>query len=77
MMSRAQEYDLRQGSFRAGWATFLPQVRAQPYGDENECSRCRMFVQCGQCPGWATMENGDPKQRVEYLCQIAHRRVRH
>jgi hypothetical protein len=29
---------------------------------------------CGQCPGWAKMEQGDLLGRVDYLCQVAHLR---
>lgn len=75
MLARQQSFDLRQGSFEQGWQ-FLAGVRSQPSVGRYECGDCRLRPLCGQCPGWAALENGDPQQRVDYLCQIAHQRAR-
>jgi radical SAM protein with 4Fe4S-binding SPASM domain len=75
MMSRAQSYDLRAGTFGEGWRAFLPRVRTQPWTRETRCRRCELFMLCGQCPAWAQMESGDPEAPVDYLCQIAHLRA--
>ena len=75
MMSRAQQYDLREGSFREGWQEFLLAVRQQPPIGKYECQTCELLPICGQCPGWAELESGDPQQKVEYLCHVAHLRA--
>jgi radical SAM protein with 4Fe4S-binding SPASM domain len=68
MMSRVPSYDLRCGSFREGWREFRDQ---EPQGDYR-CSQCELLSLCGQCPGWARLENGDPEQPVAFLCRVAH-----
>jgi radical SAM protein with 4Fe4S-binding SPASM domain len=75
MMVRQSSYDLRSGSFRDGWRRFIPQVRAQTVSEDHACARCELRNLCGQCPGWASMETGNPEARVEYLCQVAHLRA--
>lgn len=43
----------------------------KPKGDY-QCAKCDLHSLCGQCPGWAQLENGNPETPVEYLCKIAH-----
>ena len=75
MISRVPDYDLRQGSFREGWCEFLPQVRYQPSTGDYLCNQCELLSLCGQCPGWAQLEHGDPEKPVEFLCRVAHLRA--
>jgi radical SAM protein with 4Fe4S-binding SPASM domain len=77
ILSRAHTFDLRQGSFNTGWEQFLPGVRALPAaGGRNNCAHCSLLPLCGQCPGWSEAESGNPHQKVDYLCQVAHLRAR-
>jgi len=76
IMSRLQGYDLRQGSFREGWDVYLSQVRTQLSDERYKCLKCRLLLLCGQCPGWATVENGDVWHPVDYLCRVAHLRAK-
>ena len=74
-MVRFKSYDLRNGSFEEGWHQFFPELLAlKPTGDY-PCARCELISLCGQCPGWAWLENGNPELPVEYLCQLAHLRA--
>ncbi|MBW2181200.1 MAG: radical SAM protein [Deltaproteobacteria bacterium] len=73
--SRNPSYDLRQGSFQEGWHEFMPKVLGQRWSKETPCMKCGLISLCGQCPGWAELEHGDPEQQVEYLCEIAHMRA--
>jgi radical SAM protein with 4Fe4S-binding SPASM domain len=74
-MVRFKSYDLRNGSFEEGWHQFFPELLAlKPTGDY-QCARCELISLCGQCPGWAWLENGNPELPVEYLCQLAHLRA--
>jgi radical SAM protein with 4Fe4S-binding SPASM domain len=75
MMSRADSYDLRRGTFREGWREFMPRLRTQGWSGEARCRDCELFLLCGQCPAWAEMESGDREAPVDYLCHIAHLRA--
>lgn len=75
LMARQPSYDLRQGTFHDGWHEFLMAVRSQKYSRQTPCRSCELMSLCGQCPGWAQMENGDQEKPVEYLCRIAHLRA--
>jgi radical SAM protein with 4Fe4S-binding SPASM domain len=76
MMARTPGYDLRGGHFAEGWHEFLPQVREKKPSKYSPCGTCRLIALCGQCPGWAQLENADPEGPVEYLCAIAHLRAK-
>ena len=75
LISRVPSYDLRQGSFSEGWQEFLSQVRYQKPTEDYQCNQCELISLCGQCPGWARLEHGDPEKPVEFLCQVAHLRA--
>lgn len=75
MTSRTSSYDLRRGSWREGWMEFIPALRRQKPQGNYPCGRCALLNFCGQCPGWASLESGDPEAPVAYLCQIAHLRA--
>ena len=74
-MVRFKSYDLRNGSFEEGWHQFLPELLALKPAGDYPCARCELISLCGQCPGWAWLENGNPELPVEYLCQLAHLRA--
>jgi radical SAM protein with 4Fe4S-binding SPASM domain len=73
LMFRTQSFDLSCGSVQEGWRDFIPRVREQKARKETPCRSCRLISLCGQCPAWATLENGDQETQVDYLCDIAHR----
>jgi radical SAM protein with 4Fe4S-binding SPASM domain len=74
LMVRQPAYHLPSGSFREGWDNFMVRMRQQKRQSSIPCTRCELIVLCGQCPGWALLEHGDPEGKVDYLCQIAHLR---
>lgn len=74
LVARSPSYDLRQGAFREGWGEFLPKVRYQEVSEDYKCNQCELLSLCGQCPGWAQMENNDPEVPVDFLCEVAHLR---
>ena len=74
MMARFRSYSLRNGSFRQAWDHFLPELRELRKSRVTECDTCELAPLCGQCPGWAHLEHGDPEEPVEYLCELAHLR---
>lgn len=75
LMARQPAYDLRNGTFAEGWCDFLRNARTQARQRFAPCQKCDIISLCGQCPGWAQMENGDPEEPVDYLCRIAHARA--
>jgi radical SAM protein with 4Fe4S-binding SPASM domain len=76
MISREPQYDLRRGTFREGWHEALRETRYQPASDDYACNRCPLQSLCGQCPGYARLEHGDPERPVDFLCEVAHRRAK-
>jgi len=75
IMVRERSYDLRQGSFAAGWNEFIPGVRNEKADKDYTCSKCGLFFLCGQCPGWGEVEQGDRMKPSEFLCKLAHLRA--
>ncbi len=76
LLSRQPGYDLRAGSFAEGWAVALPEERQRKARPGYSCNVCPLQALCGQCPGWAEMEYGEPDRAVPYLCQVAQLRAR-
>ena len=75
LMSRNPSYDLLKGSFRDAWDRFILSQRTRKWNPETPCKNCDIISLCGQCPGIAQLENGNPELMVNYLCQIAHLRA--
>jgi radical SAM protein with 4Fe4S-binding SPASM domain len=77
VLARRYGYDLRRGDFQTGWQTSMKAVREIPAPAGYKCSQCELLGLCGQCPGWAELEeDGGEVKRVDYLCRIAHERAR-
>ncbi|OGO27716.1 MAG: hypothetical protein A2Z16_07110 [Chloroflexi bacterium RBG_16_54_18] len=72
--ARTPSYDLRQGTFRAGWEQFLPGIRLQEYSQSFACFGCELRPVCAQCPAMAYSEFGNFESQVPFLCQLAHQR---
>ena len=74
-MIRYINYDLRKGSFKAGWGQF-PEILSRKKNGRNKCSTCNIAYLCTICPGWSMMEHGDEEALVEYVCEITHIRAK-
>jgi radical SAM protein with 4Fe4S-binding SPASM domain len=75
VLSHQDGYNLREGSFRAGWDGPLQQIRAIPTTRETICTNCQIRSLCSMCPANGELENGDPESPVDFLCQVAHLRA--
>lgn len=75
IMSRYPSYDLLNGSFSEGWLNFIPEVVSEKVTKVTKCTECEIIGICSLCPGISKMETGDPEGIVEYICNIAHKRV--
>jgi len=74
-MARFQSKGLRAAAFKEVWEEHIPAtLKLKPQGDY-PCGRCELISLCGQCPGWAWLEEHNPEQPVEYLCRVAHLRA--
>ena len=75
IMARMFPYDLLSGSFHRGWHEFIPSVIYRPANPTSPCRKCKLMAICGNCPGWAIIDTGDPNQPVEYLCRVGRLRA--
>lgn len=73
LLAREPNYDLLAGAFREGWRDFLYKARLQK-APPGKCSTCNKISLCGYCPGWAQLEGHNPKEPLDYLCQITRLR---
>lgn len=75
ILSRAQQYNLRSGSFQEGWEEYLQAVRTQTAPPVERCKDCNLLVLCGQCPGKSHLENNSLVEPVDFFCQIGRLRA--
>jgi radical SAM protein with 4Fe4S-binding SPASM domain len=75
VLMREPEYSLRRMSFAQIWNEMFPPAysRMRPAG--HPCNSCNLASLCGKCAAWSLMEKGDAAARVEYSCEIGHRRA--
>ena len=77
MVDRSKTFNLCNASFKQGWMEFLPHARMMKPTDQYECHNCYLRDICAQCPAYGYLEYGDPECRVEFLCELTHKRVEH
>lgn len=75
VISHQQGYNIREGSFEAGWDGALQEIRSQPRTRGTICDSCQIKDLCSMCPANGELENGDPESPVDFLCQVAHLRA--
>lgn len=74
VLSQADTYDLRKGTFSDGWSNFLLNVRRRKMRKMTKCVECGIKSMCGMCPANGELEQGDPESPVDFLCRVAHLR---
>jgi radical SAM protein with 4Fe4S-binding SPASM domain len=75
LLLREPEFSLREMSFQRIWDEMFPPVYSRLRNAEHQCNSCNLVSLCGKCPGWSQMEKGDMEARVEYSCEVGHRRA--
>lgn len=71
-----RKWDLRKGNFSKGWETFIPRIRRKKVKGWTKCRGCGIKAICGMCPANGLLENRDPAEPVDFLCQVAHLRAK-
>ena len=70
----ALRYDLRQGSLREAWETFIPSLADKVRGGDEyleNCATCELRGDCRWCPVYGYLEHRRFSAPVEYLCAVA------
>ncbi len=75
VLSHVDRYNVRTGTFREGWETYLRGVRSRKAERITKCTRCALRSLCGQCAANGELEAGDAEAPVDFLCQTAHLRA--
>ena len=75
VLSHRDTYDLRTGSFREGWDSFLFKVREKKITRITKCTACGIKAMCTMCPANGELEHGDPEEPVDYFCHVTHLRA--
>ncbi len=75
LLLRDPEFSLREMSFEQIWNEMFPPIYNKMRQPDHKCNDCNLFSLCGKCPAWSQMEKGDMEARVEYTCEIGHRRA--
>jgi radical SAM protein with 4Fe4S-binding SPASM domain len=66
--------DLRKGSFKECWETFIPTLINEVSGGKeymDNCGSCELRSECRWCPVYGYLEHGTFSAKVEYLCAVA------
>jgi MoaA/NifB/PqqE/SkfB family radical SAM enzyme len=70
----AMRYDLRRGTVREAWETFIPVLADKVHGGaeyEKNCGDCDKRKDCRWCPVYGWLEHGRFSAPVEHLCAVA------
>ena len=70
-----KEFSLKERSFKQIWDEMFPPIYRQMRSADHQCNSCNLISLCGKCPAWSEMEKGDMAARVEYSCEVGHRRA--
>jgi len=74
-LTQSDACDLRSASFKEGWK-HLVGIRQKKVTRQTKCSACDIQALCGMCPVNGELENFDPEEPVDFMCQVAHLRAR-
>ncbi len=75
----AMRCDLRKGTVREAWETFIPSLADKVHGGAEyarHCASCDKRKDCRWCPVYGWLEHGRFSAPVEYLCDVARENKR-
>ncbi len=70
----ALRFDLRKGSFKDCWETFIPSLINEVRGGNeymDNCGSCELRSECRWCPVYGYLEHRRFSAKVDYLCAVA------
>ena len=74
-LTQTEAYNLRGASFKEGWK-HLAEIRQKKVTKQTKCLACEIQALCGMCPVNGELENFDPEEPVDFMCQVAHLRAK-
>ncbi|MEL7592138.1 MAG: radical SAM protein [Anaerolineaceae bacterium] len=74
-MARKPNYELRTITFLDAWER-IGEIRSLKRELNTVCRSCEMGGLCSQCPGWSQLVHGDDETPVEFVCELAHLRLK-
>lgn len=75
VLLRDRGLDLKNGSFKSGFYTFMPEALSGKRKRDTACANCLDRLFCNVCAGWAYLETGEARETpIPYLCRIARLR---
>ena len=75
ILLRDREYSLKEMSFKQIWDEAFPPLYRKMRSADHQCNSCDLITLCSKCPAWSHMEKGSLEGRVEYSCEVGHRRA--
>ena len=75
----ALRFDLRKGSFKECWETFIPSLTNKVRGGKeymDNCGSCELRSECRWCPVYGYLEHRSFSAKVDYLCAVARESTR-
>lgn len=75
LLLRDPEFSLKEMSFERIWNEMFPPVHERLRRADHQCNSCNLTALCGKCPAWSLLEKGDMEARIEYSCEVGHRRA--
>jgi len=75
LLLRDPEFSLKEMTFKKVWEEMFPPVYLQMRDADHGCNSCNLSTLCNKCPAWSQLEKGRLDARVEYTCEVGHRRA--
>ena len=75
LLLREPEFSLRKMTFRQIWDEMFPPAYSRMRSPNHQCNSCNLVSLCGKCPAWSQSEKGDLEARIEWSCEMGHRRA--
>lgn len=70
----AMRYDVRRGTVKEGFETFIPSLADHVHANQeynDNCGSCELRADCRWCPVYAYLEHQRFTAKVDYLCAVA------
>ena len=75
----ALRYNLRKGSFKECWESFIPSLTAKIKGEKEyreNCGSCKYRSECRWCPVYGYLEHRRYSAKIDYLCSVTREKLR-